>query len=141
MNILTLGTFDIFHVGHLRLFKFCKELAGEDIFIVGLNTDGFVNQFKGHKPVMNYREREEMIKELGIVDRIIPNNQKCGSAVEVVMASGADLIVVGSDWARKDYMGQLGITWDWLDENEIGVCYYPRHIDMSSTKVKEKVRA
>jgi glycerol-3-phosphate cytidylyltransferase len=54
MRVMVIGTFDILHYGHLALLKFCKELAGKDEFIVGLNSSNFVIEYKGQFPIMNY---------------------------------------------------------------------------------------
>lgn len=136
MKVVTLGTFDILHAGHIKLLKFCKEL-GE--VVVGLNTDDFVLKFKGKKPIMSYEERRETLKEFGI-DMILSNTQEGGDAKGVILASGASFIVVGSDWATKDYIGQIGVTWEWLEENNIGICYFPRSLPMSTTIIKERVK-
>ena len=136
MKVVTLGTFDILHAGHIKLLKFCKEL-GETI--VGLNTDEFVLKYKGKKPIMSYEERKETLKEFGI-GSILPNTQASGDAKGVILESGASFIVVGSDWATKDYVGQLGITWDWLEENNIGICYFPRSLPISTSLIKERIK-
>ena len=136
MIIVTLGTFDMLHAGHLKLFQKCRQLG--DV-VVGLNTDTFVKKFKGKMPIMSYIEREDVIKETLLVDRIIPNSQKDGSAKKVILNSGAGLIVVGSDWARKDYVGQLGLDWKWLDENGIGICYVNYTHGISSTELKKRL--
>lgn len=48
---------------------------------------------------------------------------------KLILESKAGLIVVGSDWAVKDYVGQLGINWDWLERNNVGIAYFPRTKD------------
>ncbi len=78
-----------------------------------------------------------MLELLGY--RVIPNDQRTGGIKPLL--KGMDLIVVGSDWAVKDYVGQIGVTWKWLEEHEIGICYFPRHLDMSTTKIKERIRS
>lgn len=113
MKVISLGTFDLLHSGHIKLFKRCRELAGKDKVIIGLNTDTFIHEYKGKLPIMSYEERKEMILEIGLVDKVIPNDQttKGSSAIQTIKDSGANLIVIGSDWAKKDYVGQLGTTW------------------------------
>ena len=61
MNTITIGTFDLLHVGHIELFKKCRELAGDSKFIIGLNTDEFIFKYKKNKPIMTYEERKEII--------------------------------------------------------------------------------
>ena len=140
MKVITLGTFDLLHVGHLKLFKRCRELS--DFVIVGLNTDEFIKAFKGKAPVMSYDERHAMIIETGLVDMIMPNDQsKIGStALQTIVKSGANLIVVGSDWLRKDYLGQIGLEIDDLELNHIGVCFLPYTKGISTTEVKRRLK-
>lgn len=137
MNIITLGTFDLFHTGHVKLLKKCHELG--DFVIVGLNTDGFIEKYKGKKPIMSYEERKEAIMETGLVDKVIANSQESGNARDLIKKSGANLIVIGSDWARKDYVGQLGVNWDWLDRQEIGICYLNYTHKISTTELKRRI--
>lgn len=136
MRVITLGTLDLLHAGHLDLLRMCRNMG---YVIVGLNTDEFVEKYKGKKPVMSYEERKDMLEAVGLVDEIVANDQSSGSAKELIKASGADVIIVGSDWARKDYVGQLGLDWDWLEENGIGIYYYPRKRKMSTTLIKGRI--
>ena len=57
----------------------------------------------------------------------------------MILDSKADMIVIGSDWGRKDYVGQLGIDWDWLDEHEIGICYVNYTPGVSTTEIKQRI--
>lgn len=140
MIIITLGTFDLFHRGHVRLFKKCVELAGPDGAVtIGLNTDEFVLKYKGKAPVMNYQERADIIQEVMPDVSIMPNGQEENGAKDLIIRSRADLIVVGSDWARKDYVGQLGLDWDWLDEYDIGICYVNYTFGISTTELKRRI--
>lgn len=140
MNVLTLGTFDLLHYGHIRLLKKCREFAGKDGLVsVGLNTDEFIKKYKGSYPVLSYEERFRSIDELDMVNGIIPNDQLSGDAREVIKNSGADLIVIASDWGRKDYLAQLGINWDWLDRQGIGVCYVNYTHGISTTEIKRRL--
>ena len=134
MNIITLGVFDVLHVGHVRLLKFCKSLGH---LTVGLNTDEFTMRYKHSPPTMNYKERKCMLKELGFIDRILPNDEPDWTIKPLL--KDIDLIVVGSDWAVKDYVGQIGVDWKWLEKHSIGICYYPRSLDISTTKIKERI--
>jgi len=133
MEIITLGVFDVLHAGHVRLLKFCKQLGN---VVVGLNTDEFVYSYKKKYSVMNYQERKTILEELGY--KVLPNDQRRGSIKPLL--KGIDLIVVGSDWALKDYIKQIGLDWKWLEKHNIGICYYPRSLDMSSSKIKERIK-
>lgn len=77
MKILSLGTFDMGHLGHINLFRRCRELALSDKVIIGLNTDEFITKYKGKPPVMTYQERS--IMSMGLADEILPNDQPNGT--------------------------------------------------------------
>jgi len=139
MNIMSLGTFDMLHQGHLKLFKKCRSIAGDGKVIIGLNTDEFVEKYKGKPPIMTYEERRSIIMETGLVDMVVANGQESGNARELLKLFFVDLIVIGSDWARKDYVGQLGINWDWLDRQGIGICYVNYTHSISTTEIKRRI--
>lgn len=67
--VLTYGTFDLFHIGHLRLLKRAKALG--DILIVGVSTNEF-NEIKGKKALFPYEQRAEIVKSIKYVDMVIP---------------------------------------------------------------------
>lgn len=67
--VITYGTFDIFHIGHLNLLKRAKELG--DYLIVGVSTDEF-NELKGKKALFPYEHRIEIVKRIKYVDLVIP---------------------------------------------------------------------
>ena len=142
MRVMNLGTFDIIHYGHLSLLKFCKQLAGKDEFIVGLNSGSFVSQFKGHYPVMSWEERKKTLLSLPWVDRVVKNPQPKKSAGTVMLENGIELVVSGLDWLRKDLPKQWGVDYDWLDQNNISVCYFPfyKTKEISSSIIKERIR-
>ena len=137
MDVITLGTFDLLHKGHLKLFKKCRELGY--YVIVGLNTDEFITKYKGKPPIMTYEERKEAILETDLVDVVVPNDQATGNARQLIKDSKAKLIVIGSDWARKDYVGQLGVNWDWLDRQGIGIAYVNYTHGISTTELKRRI--
>lgn len=139
MIVYTGGTFDMLHFGHINFFRRCKEIAGEQgQVVVSLNTDDFVEFYKGKAPVMNYQERERTILELRLIDKVIPNSEGKDSrpAIELV---NPDVIAIGSDWARKDYYKQMNFTQDWLDDNNIILCYIPYTKGISSTEIKKRL--
>lgn len=143
MNIITLGTFDIFHYGHMNLLKKCREFAGDGDVIVGLNTDAFVEKYKGKPPVMNYAERSEAIYSFDENIIILPNSQEPDGSIKELINNYPEiihLIVIGSDWAIKDYVGQLGIDWDWLNDHGIGICYLNYTHGISTTEIKKRLQ-
>jgi glycerol-3-phosphate cytidylyltransferase len=141
MRTITLGTFDILHIGHLRLFRICRELAGSDQVVVALNSDAFIKAFKGEFPIMDYQERADAIIATGLVDVVVPNDQwRVGSSsLSTIISTGAKLIVIGTDWLRKDYLKQLGIKIEDLEKNGICLCYEPRIGDISTTEIKKRI--
>lgn len=97
-RILTYGTFDLLHYGHIRLLKRAKELG--DYLIVALSTDEF-NAFKGKKAYHNYETRKKMLEAIRYVDLVIPEDnweQKKSDVIDYKV----DVVVMGSDWANSD---------------------------------------
>lgn len=137
MNVLTMGVFDLFHRGHVRLLSRCRALAGEGSVTVGLNTDEFTERYKGSRPVVSYADRRAVLEACRYVDTVIPNAQPDGSARDVIEDSGAQLIVVAG-WRDKDYLGQIGVSQDWLDERDVWVLHIPYTDGISTTEIKRR---
>lgn len=135
LKIYTGGTFDLFHAGHVELLRKCKAL-GE--VTVALNTDDFIASYKGKPPVMTYSEREAVLNACRYVDNVIPNHGGPDSKPSI-LAVAPDLIVIGSDWARKDYYRQMQFDQNWLDEHDIGLAYVPYSWGISSTQIKQRL--
>lgn len=134
-RVLTVGTFDPLHSGHLGLFRQCKRLG--DHLIVGVNTDAFIQQYRGQPPMMPYKVRAEVIGALTIVDQVAQNPALGMSQASTILSLRPDILVVGQDWAVKDYPAQLGVTPDWFEQSSIQLVYVPRTGDWSSTALKE----
>ena len=134
--VLTVGSFDIFHIGHLYLLEECAKLGQ---VIVGLNTDEFIERYKGKKPVMKYFERESMLYAQQSVYEVLENTG-CEDMTVLVDKVCPDYIVVGSDWLNKDYLKQTGLTTKYLEEMEISLVFVPRHFSISSTEIKERIK-
>lgn len=146
MDVITLGSFDLPHLGHFKLLKKCREIAGHGKVIVGLNTDDFYSKYRGYKPVLSYKERMNTLQELPWVDLIVPNNQDDNSALDLINSVKANLIAIGSDWSpwsekNKNYLKQLGITQDDLDRNNISLCFVPYTKEISSSKIKNTINS
>jgi glycerol-3-phosphate cytidylyltransferase len=133
--VYTGGTFDLFHAGHVEFLRRCSELGS---VVVSLNTDEFIEEYKGKPPVISYADRKDVLEACKYVDYVIPNSGGPDSriAIESVMPS---LIVIGSDWARRDYYTQMAFDQDWLDDRGIGLCYIPYTQGISSTAIKERM--
>jgi glycerol-3-phosphate cytidylyltransferase len=135
-TVFTAGTFDLYHAGHVDLLEQCRWLSGsEGKVVVSLNTDDFIRRYKKVSPVMSYSEREAVLLSCRFVDEVIPNSGGEDSK-PVILEVKPDFIVIGSDWARKDYYKQMQFTQDWLDEHGISLVYFPRTRVLSSTEIK-----
>jgi len=133
--VYTGGTFDLLHSGHVAFLKRCAEFGS---VVVALNTDEFIETYKGKAPVMSYKEREAVLLALRCVDAVVPNFGGVDSKPSIEFVS-PDLVVIGSDWARKDYYKQMGFDQDWLDDRGIGLCYIPYTKGISSTEIKKRL--
>lgn len=134
-TIYTGGTFDLFHSGHVNLLRRCSELG---YVVVSLNTDEFIEGYKGKPPVLSYQEREAVLKSCKYVDQVIPNVGGSDSKIAIELAQ-PDYIAIGSDWAKRDYYAQMGFDQDWLDARGIGLVYIPYTKGVSSTNIKGRI--
>lgn len=125
-TVITYGTFDTFHYGHLRLLQRAKALG--DLLIVGLSTDEF-NAIKGKKSVFNYEERKAMLQAIRCVDVIIPENN-WSQKRDDIRRHGANIFVMGDDWKGK---------FDDLKDVCEEVVYLPRTEEISSTLIKKSL--
>jgi glycerol-3-phosphate cytidylyltransferase len=131
VRILTVGTFDLLHEGHIDLFRRCRALAGKHgTVMIGVNSDEFVESYKGALPWVPEYSRLRQVEAYGAA------TLHSGDTGHFIETRTPEYLVIGSDWARRDYLGQLGVTQDWLDEHRIGVVYVPLVPDISSTIVK-----
>ncbi len=126
-RVLTYGTYDLLHWGHIRLLKRAKQLG--DYLIVALSTDEF-NAIKGKKAYHSYEERKMMLEAIRYVDLVIPEvswEQKPQDIAEYHV----DVFVMGDDWEGKfDDLKQY-----------CEVLYLPRTEGISTTKIKEDLEA
>lgn len=125
-TVITYGTFDLLHIGHLNLLKRAREL-GERL-VVGVSTDEF-NELKGKATLMPFEHRAEMVRGIRYVDEVIPEvnwEQKADD----IRKHNADVFVMGSDWEGK---------FDFL-KNICEVVYLPRTANISSSELKNAVR-
>lgn len=136
MRVLTIGTFDPLHSGHLGLFRQCRRLGGEEPHLtVGVNSDQFLTKYKGITPQLPHDVRAELILNLSLVDETVINWDDWAQP-KVIENAHPDILVVGQDWALKDYPRQLKVSQRWLDERNIQLAYVPRTGNWSSTAVK-----
>jgi glycerol-3-phosphate cytidylyltransferase len=133
--VYTGGTFDLLHPGHVAFLNRCAEFGQ---VVVALNTDEFITEYKGRSPIMDYDERKAVLLGLSSVSAVVPNRGGADSTISIEDVQ-PDLIVVGSDWARRDYHAQMGFDQDWLDARGIGLCYVPYTVGISTTAIKSRL--
>lgn len=134
--IYTGGTFDLFHYGHVNFLRQCASLGK---VTVALNTDEFIQEFKGKPPVMSFSEREKSLRGCKYVTNIVPNMGGKDSRSTIILVK-PNIIAIGSDWVRKDYYAQMGFTQDWLDKHKISLIYIPYTENISTTDLKKRVK-
>jgi glycerol-3-phosphate cytidylyltransferase len=140
MNVVyTGGTFDLFHSGHVNLLKRCREVAGSGLVVVSLNTDDFIWQFKNKKPICSEEERREVLLACKYVDEVVMNVGGADSRIAISQVE-PNYIVVGSDWAERDYYAQMSFDQKWLDERGIGLVYVPYTKTISSTQIRSRMQ-
>ena len=138
MKILTVGTFDLLHSGHIQLIDNCYKLAGTNgQVVIGVNSDDFVYEYKKSKPVMSLKDRISVISSLSKVHKVIVNESK--SLEGMLLDEKPDILAIGSDWAKKDYFKQIGVSLDWLYKNKILLVYTEYTPDISSSTIKERL--
>jgi cytidyltransferase-like protein len=136
VNVVTIGTFDRFHYGHERLLSRCSDFLGTNgKLTVGVNSDSFVRQYK-NVPVQPIEVRVARVQEeiAHIPSKVRVHYGHTGAFIADIKPC---IIVIGSDWGRRDYLAQLGIDWDWLDLHGIGLCYINYTHGISSTALRE----
>ena len=125
-TILTYGTFDMFHIGHLRLFERLSAMG--DKLIVGVSTDEF-NALKGKKTLIPYDQRAEIVASVKHVDMVIPE-MHWEQKIDDVREYQVDTFAIGNDWQGK---------FDFLKEY-CEVVYLDRTDGISSTQLKNSLK-
>lgn len=137
--VYTGGTFDLFHAGHVKFLKQCKRIAGKDgLVVVSLNRDEFIEDYKGISPIVSFADRSAVLEACRFVDQVIPNYGDADSKVAILKVR-PNFVVIGDDWAKKDYYAQMQFTQEWLDQREIGLIYVPYTDGISSTELKKRI--
>ncbi|MDD2518771.1 MAG: glycerol-3-phosphate cytidylyltransferase [Bacilli bacterium] len=124
-KILTYGTFDLFHMGHLNILKRAKQLG--DYLVVAVSTDEF-NEIKNKTSYYPYEERKAIVESIKYVDEVIPEkswNQKLND----IKKHNIDIVVMGDDWKNNEKFECLKPLCE--------VVYLSRTPVISSTKIKK----
>jgi len=121
-RVLTYGTFDFLHIGHINILRRAKELG--DYLIVGLSTDTF-NRLKHKQSFSSFEERKQILEAIRFVDKVIPE-ETWEQKIDDIRRHEIDLFVMGDDWSGK---------FDHLREY-CEVLYLPRTENISSTLIR-----
>ena len=126
-RVITYGTFDLLHYGHINLLKRAKEMG--DYLIVGLSTDEFNTNMKNKKTYFTYEKRKKLLEAIRYVDLVIPE-ENWEQKEKDIKELRVDTFVIGDDWEGK------------FDELKkcCEVVYLPRTPEISTTKIKEELK-
>lgn len=127
-RVLTYGTYDLLHYGHIRLLKRAKALG--DYLIVALSTDEF-NAIKNKKAYHSYEERKEILEAVRYVDLVIPE-KTWEQKADDVKKYNVDVVTMGSDWVGNENFEKLRTLCD--------VVYLDRTEGISTSKIKEDLK-
>lgn len=126
-RVITYGTFDLLHIGHINLLRRAK-LYG-DYLIVGISTDEF-NELKGKKAYYSFEQRKGILEAIRYVDLVIPE-KSWEQKIEDIIKYDVDIFVMGNDWKGK---------FDFL-KDYCEVIYLPRTVGISTTKIKTDIKS
>jgi len=126
-RVITYGTFDLLHYGHINLLRRAKQLG--DYLIVCLSTDEFNNEEKNKKTYFGYNERKHLLEAIRYVDLVVPEEswEQKKSDIDLYRI---DVFVMGNDWEGK---------FDFL-KDRCEVIYLPRTEEISTTKIKNDLQ-
>ena len=123
-RVITFGTFDLFHIGHLNILRRARELG--DWLTVGVSTDDLNVSKKGLAPAYCWAERSAIVSAIRYVDEVFAE-ESLERKREYIQTARADILVMGDDWAGKfDVLGDI-----------VSVVYLPRTEGISTTSVKQ----
>ena len=124
-KIITYGTFDLLHWGHINLLRRARELG--DYLVVVLSSDEFNWNEKGKKCYFTYEQRKIMLEAIRYVDLVVPETNWEQKRTDV-HDYNIDVFVMGDDWKGH---------FDFLKEEGVEVVYFPRTPDISTTQIKK----
>lgn len=126
-KIITFGTFDVFHVGHINILERAAELG--NYLIVGVSSDKLNFSKKNRYPIYNQTDRVKIINSLKFVNQVFIE-ESLELKLEYIKKYNADILVMGDDWQGK---------FDWVKSN-CDVIYLPRTPSISTTEIIEVVK-
>ena len=123
-KVITYGTFDLLHYGHINLLRRAKSLG--DYLIVGLSTDEFNNKKKNKECYFDFENRKLLLDAVRYVDLVVPE-ENWKQKISDIQKYNIDVFVIGDDWKGKfDYLKDFGVE----------VVYLPRTKEISTSKIK-----
>ena len=125
-TVITFGTFDVFHVGHIRVLQRAAALG--DRLVVGVSADALNVAKKGRAPIYSQDERMEIVASLRVVDDVFVE-ESLERKRHYIVEYGADILVMGDDWEGK---------FDWVSD-VCEVIYLPRTPSVSTTGLIEHI--
>ena len=127
-KVITYGTFDLLHYGHINILRRAKELG--DYLVVAVSSDEFNRNDKGKKCYFSYEQRKLMVEAVRYVDLVVP--ETCWEQKRTdVHKYDIDVFVMGDDWEGK---------FDFLKEEGVEVVYLPRTPEISTTQIKSDIK-
>ena len=124
-RVITYGTYDLLHYGHINLLRRAKDLG--DYLIVALSTDEFNWNEKQKKCYFPYEQRKMLVESIRYVDLVIPEKSWSQKKLDV-REYHIDTFVMGDDWTGE---------FDFLKESGVEVVYLPRTPEISTTQIKQ----
>jgi len=128
-RVITYGTFDLLHYGHINLLRAAKSLG--DYLIVALSTDEFNQVEKNKTTYFSYTQRKLLLESIRYVDFVIPETSWEQKRTDV-KTYGVNIFTIGDDWRGK---------FDFLQEDGCQVIYLPRTQEISTTQIKSELRS
>lgn len=127
-RVITYGTFDLLHYGHINILQRAKALG--DYLVVAISTDEFNWDKKNKKCYFSYEERKRLVEAVRYVDLVIPE-ESWEQKIKDMHDYHIDTFVMGDDWTGK---------FDYLKDEGVEVVYLPRTPEISTTQIKEDLK-
>jgi len=130
----TTGAYDLFHIGHLNIFKNAKKFC--DYLIVGVSTDELIKKYKNKATVIPFDERKAIVESIKYVDKVVA--QTSLDKVAPAVKNKANIVFVGSDWQNSP---------SWIEYEEelakhgIKVIYLPHTARLTTTRLIDQIQA